>query len=84
MELKSLLSEIIRDIENTDILELVSQNHLSKIQNERNRNLIISKINLKLKILIKNKRDFLLVSKSTFDKRYKIVSINNSEYENFL
>ena len=43
-----------------------------------------SKINLKLKILTKNKRDFLLVSKSTFDKRYKIVSINNSEYENFL
>ena len=84
MELKSLLSEIIRDIENTDILELVSQNHLSKIQNERNRNLIISKINLKLKILTKNKSDFLLVSKSTFDKRYKIVSINNSAYGNFL
>ena len=73
-----------RETKLSEILELVSQSHLSKIQNERNRNLIISKINLKLKILTKNKSDFLLVSKSTFDKRYKIVSINNSAYGNFL
>ena len=89
IELDSLSISLIKIISKKDtnfseVMDIVSQDHLSKIQNERIRNQMITQINLKLKIVTKNRNDFLIVSKSTFDKRYKVISINKSEYGNIL
>ena len=89
IELDSLSISLIKIISKKDtnfseVMDIVSQDHLSKIQNERIRNQMITQINLKLKIITKNRNDFLIVSKSTFDKRYKVISINKSEYGNIL
>ena len=89
IELDSLSISLIKmiskkDTDFSEVMDIVSQDHLSKIQNERIRNQMITQINLKLKVITKNRNDFLIISKSTFDKRYKVISINKSEYGNIL
>ena len=89
IELDSLAIAILRtvikeEIEFSKVYDIVSKEHLSKIQNERNRNEIIAHINFKLKELTNIKSDFLIVSKSSFDKRYKVLSTNKSDYSKFL
>ena len=66
------------------VYEIVSKEHLSKIQNDRNRNEIIARINFKIKELTNIKSDFLIVSKSKFDKRYKTLSVNKSDYSKLM
>jgi hypothetical protein len=75
---------IIKEVEFSVITELVRKEHLSKIQNERNRNQYLEDINLKIKLLTGFKSDFLIISKSTFDARYKSVIFNKMDYEQIL
>tara|TARA_B100000787_G_C16197623_1_gene302103 strand:- start:4967 stop:6292 length:1326 start_codon:yes stop_codon:yes gene_type:complete len=70
----------LKDIELSKVYDLVKKDQLSKIQNERIKNQFIDQINLKLAVLTGKKEDFLIVSKSSFDKRYKIISINRSVF----
>ena len=79
--LKTVLKE---EMEFSKVYDIVSKEHLSKIQNDRNRNEIIAHINFKLKELTNIKSDFLIVSKSSFDKRYKILSVNKLDYGKFI
>ena len=81
IELDELSIAIIRMVELEDtelskVYDLVQRNHLSKIQNERIKNQFIDQINMKLSVLTEKKEDFLILSKSSFDKRYKKISIN--------
>ena len=83
IELEELSIAIIRMVEREEaelskVYDLVKKNHLSKIQNERIKNQFIDQINMKLSVLTGEKEDFLIVSKSSFDKRYKTISINKS------
>ena len=83
IELEELSIAIIRMVEREEaelskVYDLVKKNHLSKIQNERIKNQFIDQINMKLRVLTGEKEDFLIVSKSSFDKRYKTISINKS------
>ena len=83
IELEELSIAIIRMVEREEaelskVYDLVKKNHLSKIQNERIKNQFIDQINMKLSVLTGKKEDFLIVSKSSFDKRYKTISINKS------
>ena len=83
IELEELSIAIIRMVERKEaelskVYDLVQKNHLSKIQNERIKNQFIDQINMKLSVLTGKKEDFLIVSKSSFDKRYKTISINKS------
>ena len=71
---------IIKEVEFSVITELVRKEHLSKIQNERNRNQYLEDINQKIKLLTGFKSDFLIISKSTFDARYKSVIFNKMDY----
>ena len=75
---------IIKEVEFSVITELVRKEHLSKIQNERNRNQYLEDINLKIKLLTGFKSNFLIISKSTFDARYKSVIFNKMDYEQIL
>ena len=80
-----ILNTVIKEeMEFSKVYDIVSKDHLSKIQNDRNRNEIIAHINFKLKELTNIKSDFLIVSKSSFDKRYKVLSINKSDYSKFI
>lgn len=83
IELEELSIAIIRMVEREEaelskVYDLVKKNHLSKIQNERIKNQFVDQINMKLSVLTGKKEDFLIVSKSSFDKRYKTISINKS------
>ena len=83
IELEELSIAIIKMVERKEaelskVYDLVQKNHLSKIQNERIKNQFIDQINMKLSVLTGKKEDFLIVSKSSFDKRYKTISINKS------
>ena len=83
IELEELSIAIIRMVEREEaelskVYDLVKKNHLSKIQNERIKNQFVDQINMKLSVLTGKKEDFLIVSKSSFDKRYKKISINKS------
>jgi hypothetical protein len=81
----SILNTVIKEeMEFSKVYDIVSKEHLSKIQNDRNRNEIIAHINFKLKELTNIKSDFLIVSKSSFDKRYKVLSINKLDYSKFI
>ena len=71
---------IIKEVEFYVITELVRKEHLSKIQNERNRNQYLEDINLKIKLLTGFKTNFLIISKSSFDARYKSVIFNKMDY----
>ena len=71
---------IIKELEFSVITELVRKEHLSKIQNERNRNQYLEDINLKIKLLTGFKSNFLIISKSSFDARYKSVIFNKMDY----
>ena len=71
---------IIKEVEFSVITELVRKEHLSKIQNERNRNQYLEDINLKIKLLTGFKTNFLIISKSSFDARYKSVIFNKMDY----
>jgi len=89
IELDSLSIAIIKmvepqDIELSKVYNLVKKDHLSKIQNERIKNQYIDQINLQLSVLTGIKEDFLIVSKSNFDKRYKIIRLNRAVYGNLL
>ena len=89
IELDSLSIAIIKmvepqDIELSKVYNLVKKDHLSKIQNERIKNKYIDQINLQLSVLTGIKEDFLIVSKSNFDKRYKIIRLNRAVYGNLL
>ena len=89
IELDSLSISIIKmvepqDIELSKVYNLVKKDHLSKIQNERIKNQYIDQINLQLSVLTGIKEDFLIVSKSNFDKRYKIIRLNRAVYGNLL
>lgn len=72
------------DVEFSTLHELVKKPHLSKIQNERIKNKFINEINIKLKVLTGLKDDFLIVSKSNYDARYKVVRINHRRYKNMI
>ena len=69
-----------KEAELSKVYDLVQKNHLSKIQNERIKNQFVDQINMKLSVLTGKKEDFLIVSKSSFDKRYKKISINKYKY----
>ena len=89
IELDSLAISILKNVlkkemEFSMVYEIVSKEHLSKIQNDRNRNEIIAHINFKIKELTNIKSDFLIVSKSKFDKRYKTLSVNKSDYSKLM
>jgi hypothetical protein len=89
IELDNLSISIIKmvepqDIELSKVFNLVKKDHLSKIQNERIKNQYIDQINLQLSVLTGIKEDFLIVSKSNFDKRYKIIRLNKAVYGNLL
>jgi len=89
IELDSLSIAIVKmvepqDIELSKVYNLVKKDHLSKIQNERIKNQYIDQINLQLSVLTGIKEDFLIVSKSNFDKRYKIIRLNRAVYGNLL
>ena len=71
---------IIKELEFSVITKLVRKEHLSKIQNERNRNQYLEDINQKIKLLTGFKSNFLIISKSTFDARYKSVIFNKMDY----
>ena len=71
---------IIKEVAFSVITELVRKEHLSKIQNERNRNQYLEDINLKIKLLTGFKTNFLIISKSSFDARYKSVIFNKMDY----
>ena len=71
---------IIKEVEFSVITELVRKEHLSKIQNERNRNQYLEDINQKIKLLTGFKSNFLIISKSSFDARYKSVIFNKTNY----
>lgn len=71
---------IIKEVEFSVITELVRKEHLSKIQNERIRNQYLEDINLKIKLLTGFKSNFLIISKSSFDARYKSVIFNKMDY----
>ena len=79
-----LITVIKEEMAFSKVYDIVSKEHLSKIQNDRNRNEIIAHINFKVKELTNIKSDFLIVSKSSFDKRYKVLSINKSDYSKFI
>jgi|SaaInlStandDraft_1057018.scaffolds.fasta_scaffold31710_2 hypothetical protein len=81
----SILKTVIKkEMEFSEVYKIVSKKHLSKIQNDRNRNEIIAHINFKLKGLTNIKSDFLIVSKSSFDKRSKILSVNRDDYSKLI
>ena len=89
VELDSLALSILKmsfkkEIEFTEIYDLVSKQHLSKIQNERVRNQYIDKINMQIKWLTGSKSDILIVVKSSFDARYKSVIFNRKDYDYFI
>jgi len=89
IELDNLSISIIKmvepkDIELSKVFNLVKKDHLSKIQNERIKNQYIDQINIQLSVLTGRKEDFLIVSKSNFDKRYKIIRLNRAVYGNLL
>ena len=71
---------IIKEVAFSVITELVRKEHLSKIQNERNRNQYLEDINQKIKFLTGFKSNFLIISKSSFDVRYKSVIFNKMDY----
>ena len=71
---------IIKEVAFSVITELVRKEHLSKIQNERNRNQYLEDINQKIKFLTGFKSNFLIISKSSFDARYKSVIFNKMDY----
>ena len=75
---------IIKELEFSVITELVRKEHLSKIQNERNRNQYLEDINQKIKLLTGFKSNFLIISKSSFDARYKSVIFNKMDYEKIM
>ena len=75
---------IKKEVEFSDITKLVRKEHLSKIQNERNRNQYLEDINLQIKLLTGYKSDILIISKSTFDARYKSVIFNKEAYGKIL
>ena len=75
---------IIKEVEFSVITELVRKEHLSKIQNERNRNQYLEDINQKIKLLTGFKSNFLIISKSSFDARYKSVIFNKMDYEKIM
>lgn len=89
VELDSLALSILKmsfkkEIEFTEIYDLVSKQHLSKIQNERVRNQYLDKINMQIKWLTGSKSDILIVVKSSFDARYKSVIFNRKDYDYFI
>ena len=88
-ELSAISISIIRlaykgDIEYAALYELTKKSHLSKIQNERIKNSLINDINIKTMALTGLKEDFLIISKSSYDARYKIVTLNQSHYKQLL
>lgn len=72
------------EVEFSTISKLTNKPHLSKIQNERNKNKLLNEINLKIKVLTGSNHDFLIFSKSSFDRRYKVVSVNKSAFKKML
>jgi len=75
---------IKKEVEFSELTKLVRKEHLSKIQNERNRNQYLEDINLQIKLLTGYKSDILIISKSTFDARYKSVIFNKEAYGKIL
>ena len=75
---------IKKEVEFSELTKLVRKEHLSKIQNERNRNQYLEHINLQIKLLTGYKSDILIISKSTFDARYKSVIFNKEAYGKIL
>ena len=75
---------IKKEVEFSELTKLVRKEHLSKIQNERNRNQYLEDINLQIKLLTGYKSDILIISKSTFDARYKSVIFNKEDYGKIL
>lgn len=67
-----------------EIKQLVQKEHLSKIQNERTKNQYLAQINTQIKILTGINKNFLVVTKSTFDGRYKTVTVNRLDFNTFI
>ena len=72
------------DVPFSTISNMLNKPHLSKIQNERIKNKMITEINLKLHVLTGISQDFLVVSKSSYDARYKVVHINHIAFEKII
>ena len=72
------------DVQFSTISNILKKPHLSKIQNERIKNKMIIEINLKLHVLTGISQDFLVVSKSSYDARYKVVSINHAAFKKII
>jgi hypothetical protein len=72
------------DVPFSIISNMLNKPHLSKIQNERIKNKMITEINLKLHVLTGISQDFLVVSKSSYDARYKVVHINHIAFEKII
>ena len=73
-----------KEMDLAEIKQLVQKEHLSKIQNERIKNQYIAQINTQVKILTGINKNFLVVAKSTFDGRYKTVTVNRLDFNKFI
>ena len=82
--LSVIKSALKKEMDLAEIRQLVQKEHLSKIQNERIKNQYIAQINTQVKILTGIDKNFLVVAKSTFDGRYKTVTVNRLDFNKFI
>ena len=73
-----------KEINLAEVKQLVQKEHLSAIQNERIKNQYIAQINTQIKVLTGINKNFLVVAKSTFDGRYKTVTVNRLDFNKFI
>ena len=82
--LSIIKSALNKEMDLAEIKQLVQKEHLSKIQNERIKNQYIAQINTQVKILTGINKNFLVVAKSSFDGRYKKVTVNRLDFIKFI
>ena len=82
--LSIIKSALNKEMDLAEIKQIVQKEHLSKIQNERIKNQYIAQINTQVKILTGINKNFLVVTKSTFDGRYKTVTVNRLDFNTFI
>ena len=82
--LSIIKSALNKEMDLAEIKQIVQKEHLSKIQNERIKNQYIAQINTQVKILTGINKNFLVVAKSTFDGRYKTVTVNRLDFNTFI
>lgn len=82
--LSIIKSALNKEINLAEVKQLVQKEHLSAIQNERIKNQYIAQINTQIKVLTGINKNFLVVAKSTFDGRYKTVTVNRLDFNKFI